>query len=70
MEENMGPESISWALQPSHILCSALTEQSKIRLKLRLSVSNSPLEGCQGCSDTSEPSSNFQPKFIDGQFKE
>jgi len=25
MEDNMSPESISWALQPSHILCSALT---------------------------------------------
>lgn len=25
MEENMSPESIPWALQPSHILCSALT---------------------------------------------
>lgn len=27
-------------------------------------------EGCQGYSDTEEPSSNFQPKFIDGQFTE
>lgn len=63
MEQNMSLESTSGVMQSSHVLYCAVT--SKICLKLHLLVSNRPLEGCQGCTNT-----NFLSKLIDGQVRE